>query len=383
MNPFFFTKESPVRRKHGRFPRTIFQFLALALGVYTLVALAPRLFAGGFAQDPTQYWVKDGFMAPSGGQGDLQHCTLESDRLNAPNNVVGLNVYTPPGYNSSGQDFPVIYLLHGINGHEYNYFSWFASGNAFFTSSGSLPSLIEDNPLSQQAIVVMVNGGAQSYYNDFSDATGYGPNSSFPVLSESVLMQDVIPFVDANFRTIPNRSGRAIEGFSMGGRGAVKLAFKYPDQFCSTISYAGGGYETIPNLASNHPNAGEEQEEADKMSVITANNASAILSQGLQIRLVDGANDNTANGGGGNADLATQLTSLGIPYEGELALPGVTHNWGEYHQSVGQEGLNFHLQCFQAAQTAASITGATGGENFTYLPIIIRPTAPPVSGSCN
>ena len=76
---------------------------------------------------------------------------------------------------------------------------------------------------------------------------------TFPIMSESVIMEDVIPFVDATFRTIPSRNGRAIEGFSMGGRGAIKLAFNHPDQFCSAIAYAGAAYESIPSSATGTP----------------------------------------------------------------------------------------------------------------------------------
>ncbi len=333
-----------------------------------------------------KYWNAGTLTLPSNGQGTLEHCTLESNTLKTPYNVVGFNVYTPPSYNSSNQSYPVIYLLHGINGNEFNYFSYFSNSTFFNNGSGSLPSYI-DNSLADEAILVFVNGGARSFYNDWTDKTDEGPSSTFPILSESVIMNDVIPFIDANFRTVADRSGRALEGFSMGARGAIKLAFKFSDQFCSTIAYAGATYETIPNSAGpTFPYLGDYPESADMISNITDSNAASIKANGLQIRLVDGIGDGAAGQGGGNDDLDIQLNSLGIPHEFEPNLAGVTaHDWGQYHQVTGLYGLNFHFQCFAAAQSAAPAPIIQGtADVFSYLPMVIGSGTSVVSpGSCN
>lgn len=341
--------------------------------------------AGGFPPNPSNYWNMGNLPLPSNGQGDLEHCTVESSNLKTPNNVVGFNVYTPPGYSSGSQSYPVIYLLHGVNGSEYNYFNGFNNNTFFNSSSGSLPSLI-DNGLADAAILVFVNGGAGSFYDDWDDSTGNGPSSSFPILAESVIMDDVIPFVDANFRTIASRNGRAIEGFSMGARGAVKLAFTYPNQFCSTIAYAGAAFESIPNSAGpSHPRLGPLPS-AYQVSTITANNANSIKANGLQIRLVDGAGDGAAGQGGGSADLSVQLTGLGIDYEFVPSQSGVTsHDWAQYHQATGAYGLNFHFQCFAAAASTLPAANILGSANvFTYIPLVAKPVPPSVgAGSCN
>ncbi len=230
--------------------------LAALFGILIVALTIARSVQAGFVQNESNYWNMGNLTLPSNGNGNLQHHTLVSPNLKTPNNVVGFNVYTPPSYSSGSQSYPVIYLLHGLNGNEYNYFGGFSNSTFFNNGSGSLPSLI-DNSLAPEAIIVFVNGGARSFYDDWNDSTGSGPSSSFPILSESVIMEDVIPFVDANFRTIANRNGRAIEGFSMGGRGAIKLAFSYPDMFCSTIAYAGAAFEEIPSSAgTDHPRFG-------------------------------------------------------------------------------------------------------------------------------
>lgn len=369
--------------KKRLFPLAAFIALLIAVLIIPWAAQA----GSAFPPNPDTYWNAGMRPLPSNGQGDIQHCTLESSHLNTPNNVVGFNVYTPPSYDSSSQSYPVIYVLHGLNGNEYNYINGFSTNSFFSSSSGSLAGLI-DSGLADEAILVFVNGGARSFYDDWDNTTGNGPNSSFPILSETVIMQDVIPFVDANFRTIPNRNGRAIEGFSMGGRGAIKFAFTYPDQFCSTIAYAAAGFEAIPTSAGlDHPRLGPLPE-AYQMSTITANNATAIKTNDLRIRLVDGAGDGAAGQGGGSVDLSPQLTSLGIAHEFVPSLNGVTsHDWAQYHQETGAYGLNFHFACFSAANSVLPAHTILGSSDlFTYLPLVVNPTnitTPPVQGTCN
>ena len=359
----------------------LFSLFAL-FGILTLMATWSAQAGSSFPPNPNNYWNMGELTLPSNGNGNIEHCTLESSNLKTPNNVVGFNVYTPPGYNSSNQNYPVIYLLHGVNGNEYNYFNGFNSSSFFNSSSGSLPGHI-DSGITSEAIIVFVNGGAGSFYDDWNDSTDNGPSSSFPIMSESVIMEDVIPFVDANFRTIASRNGRAIEGFSMGARGAIKLAFTYPDQFCSTIAYAGAAYELIPASAgSDHPRFGVMEEEY-QIDTILANNVASIKANGLQIRMADSPNDGAAGQGTGNDDLSVWLDGHGIAYEFEPNLAGVSsHNWAQYHQATGLYGLNFHFQCFDAATPAPIILGSA--DMFTYIPLIEKPGEVIVSpGSCN
>jgi len=379
----------------GRDGRHIPFFLILLLlfvliGIAVGMAVPFRTNAGSFIQQPDRYWAVNPMNPmPSGGDGEIAHCTLESQVLKEIN-TVGFNIYLPPAYETdTDRRFPVIYLLHGVNGDENNYFSFF-DGSIF--NAVSIVREIEQRPAGEQAIVVWVNGGKASFYNDFVDATGYGPSSDFPILSETVIMQDVIPFVDANFRTIPNRTGRAIEGFSMGGRGALKLAFKYPDQFCSTISYGGAAYESIAErFAPTHPAIGEHRPE-DKISNIVAQNASAIITNDLGIWLVDGDRDGTGNDTGRSDDLTLQLDQLNIPQQPYISdLPNTEHHWGDYHQGHVSDGYDFHTACFAEAENrlaqqqpinaAFALLGSM--DQFAFLPFVNVGTPGSISaGSC-
>jgi endo-1,4-beta-xylanase len=82
-------------------------------------------------------------------------------------------------------------------------------------------------------IMVFPNGGCRSFYQD-SDDSKLGK-----VMAETTVIRELIPHIDQTYRTIPTRDGRCIEGFSMGGLGAMYFAVKYPDLFCSLFSQAG------------------------------------------------------------------------------------------------------------------------------------------------
>ena len=83
------------------------------------------------------------------------------------------------------------------------------------------------------AIYVYINGRRVSHYNmPHMDSMG-----------EDVFVGELIPHIDATYRTIAERRGRAIEGFSQGGRGTTRIMFKYPELFVSAVP-GGPGYAT-------------------------------------------------------------------------------------------------------------------------------------------
>src|SRR5260221_6906184 len=122
-------------------------------------------------------------------------------------------VLLPAGYEKGEANYPVLFLLHGLFG---SFENW--------TELTSLGRYIQNLPL----IVVMPDGG-DGWYTDSADVDA----------NESYLIDELIPTVDRAFRTIPNRSSRAIAGNSMGGYGAFKFALKYPGLFCLAGSFSG------------------------------------------------------------------------------------------------------------------------------------------------
>jgi len=105
---------------------------------------------------------------------------------------------------SAPRPFPTLYLLHGGGG----------DGESWMKKSG-IERLVDSLPF-----LVVLPDASQSWYCDSSVEK-----------NESYLVHELVPFIDTTFNTQGRRASRVISGASMGGYGALKLAFKYPDIF--------------------------------------------------------------------------------------------------------------------------------------------------------
>ena len=128
-----------------------------------------------------------------------------------------INVLLPDGYDS-GRRYPVLYLLHGG-----------AQNFMKFDKEDDIRGLTAGRDL----IVVMPDGGIAGWYCNPVTAN-LGPRNW-----ETFHIEELIPWVDATFRTFPEQAGRAVSGFSMGGFGALKYAAKYSDKFASVSAHSG------------------------------------------------------------------------------------------------------------------------------------------------
>lgn len=137
-------------------------------------------------------------------------------------------VYTPPGYNKDlGSRYPVLYLQHG----------WGEDETAW-TNQG-LAHLIMDNLIAEGKvkpfIIVMTYG--------MTNEIKWGRIRDFKIDSfETVLVKELIPYVDANFRTIANQPNRAMAGLSMGGMETKMVTLANPDVFSHYALLSGGTY---------------------------------------------------------------------------------------------------------------------------------------------
>jgi putative tributyrin esterase len=129
------------------------------------------------------------------------------------------DIVLPPDYESSAKRYPVLYLLHGFM---QNYTVWGRNlGAAFYAHELG------------DVIVVMPDGGNTWFINWAESADGQKNNW------EDHIINDVIAYVDGNYRTEARREGRAIAGLSMGGYGALTLGLRHPDKFVSIASTSG------------------------------------------------------------------------------------------------------------------------------------------------
>jgi para-nitrobenzyl esterase len=149
-------------------------------------------------------------------------------------------VYTPPGYDKDASArYPVLYLQHGMGENETG---WTKQGRA---------NLILDNLIAEKKavpmIVVMDNGYAVQAAGPFAPPAAPGGLPDFAAF-ENVMLEDVIPMIDADFRTVADREHRAMAGLSMGGLQATQLATRRLDIFAYI-----GGFSGTMNIFVKEP----------------------------------------------------------------------------------------------------------------------------------
>lgn len=129
-------------------------------------------------------------------------------------------VTLPSTYQSGNQSYPVLYLLHGGSGA-------FDDWHKKVTEPGLVNRLSDQYNL----IIVTPGVGPASYYYDspLMDSVRY----------ETYMIEELIPFVDKNYRTLAQKESRAITGLSMGGHGAIMLSAKHPELFVAAGSMSG------------------------------------------------------------------------------------------------------------------------------------------------
>lgn len=137
-------------------------------------------------------------------------------------------VYTPPGYDRNlGVKYPVLYLQHGSGESE---LGWTMQGKVNFI----LDNLIAEGK-SKPFLVVMDNGYAPRPEAENQNNPGGNDN-----LFAELVTGELIPMIDANFRTLSNQKNRAIAGLSMGGGQAMRIGFKHPELFGTVATFSGG-----------------------------------------------------------------------------------------------------------------------------------------------
>ena len=234
-------------------------------------------------------------------------------------------VVTPDSYGESENMYPVIYLLHGYSD---SYTGW-------TTKASVVPSLADRH----QVIVVMPDGGYNSWYID----SPIDPDSQY----ETHVAEEVVTFVDENYRSISDRSGRAITGLSMGGHGGLFLGIRHQDTFGAAGSMSGGvdltydihAWEIAQKLGPYRQNP----ERWDSLSVI--NMVHRIQPGELAIIVDCGIDDFFFEI---NRNLHRKLLKEGIPHD-YIERPG-RHNWVYWDNAVQYQFL-FFSNFFKAQQS--------------------------------
>lgn len=258
-------------------------------------------------------------------------------RSQAAGTEVSFHMYAPPAYAADpDRRFPVVYWLHGSGGG--------------ISGISRLSSRVDDAVATGRVppfLLVFVNGLRMGMYVDW--ANGRAP-------LETVIVQELRPHVDANWRTIATREGRLLDGFSMGGYGAGRFGFRYPELFRS-VSMMGAGpmQETLErtprasgvradDLLRNVYGGDQDRFRAVSPRRYAEQNA-ATLARVSRLRLVIGDRDETLEN---NRDFHEHLTRLGIPHDW-IVLPGIGHDPMGVLTALGDRHWAFYRDAFAAA----------------------------------
>jgi enterochelin esterase-like enzyme len=164
---------------------------------------------------------------------------------------------------------------------------------------------------------------------------------------ETTIIGELIPHIDATYRTIASRQGRAIQGVSIGGMGALRFAFKYPQMFSSVFAIAPAVDDNASNVMVNEPklmaamfNNDPNLFDQNTAARLATTNAANI--RGLAIHVVIGSEDRLLQS---NQDLQAKLTGLNIPHDPLEIINGVGHD-PRIIASIGIENLRFAAKYF-------------------------------------
>ena len=215
-----------------------------------------------------------------------------------------LNLYLPPQYKTGGQ-YPVLYLQHGLTENENEW-----------VHMGKLPYIL-DNLLADGKcvpfIVVMADGMERL------PGEGYWDFSSF----ERVLLEEVIPFVDANYRTMADPAHRALAGLSMGSEQASVIGLTHPQVFSSLGLFSGFvRFDTKCAFSA-----------CAHLRALEANPAYLRENYRVFFRSI-GEKDVYLPVFKEDSAYLSALGAGGFPGYRETVYPGLTHDWGAFRRAL-------------------------------------------------
>jgi len=225
---------------------------------------------------------------------------IETFKSNAVNSDVSYYIYLPPGYESSTKRYPVVYWFHGA----------FSRPHSATPVAKRLDLAIRAGTAVEMIIVSSIDPTGISMWTNSKDGR-------MPM--ETILVEELIPHIDKNYRTIAHRRGRGIEGFSMGGYGAAYLGIKYNELF-SSVSILAGALHTPETFRErrraifDNVFSGDMKYAHEHSPWTILENNAATLDERLAMRIFVGANDG--------------LLEWNKNYHAALEEHGVEHEWG-------------------------------------------------------
>jgi len=146
-------------------------------------------------------------------------------------------IILPPSFDADkSRRFPILYFLHGLGDNEQSF---------IHTGAWNLTEDLREQGQIPEFLIATPHGGASFYINSRDGKTRY----------EDFLLLEFFPFIEKRYRAAPGRTHRAIAGISMGGYGALHLAFGHPQLFSSVSAHSAALIEKLPVFLGPTPNS--------------------------------------------------------------------------------------------------------------------------------
>ena len=149
----------------------------------------------------------------------IESLTMRSELLKTD---VKFSVYLPDGYENSTENYPIVYLLNGLNGNEKD---WIKAGSA-----KPIADELINSKIIIPMVIIMPDGDDRLYMNK--------EDGSYPY--EDMFINEFMPYVEQKYRIKSEKKFRAISGLSMGGSGSLRLALKYDTLFGACAAFSPG-----------------------------------------------------------------------------------------------------------------------------------------------
>jgi S-formylglutathione hydrolase FrmB len=268
--------------------------------------------------------------AQEAARGRIEYTKFQSESLGREVNCA---ISLPPSYDREAKRrYPVLIFLHGFNNSERD---WEERG-----MQARLEELRASGKVGE--FIIALPYGARSFYLNGKDGTRY----------EDAIVNDFIAFVDKTYRTLATPRSRMIEGISMGGYGALMIAFKHPQMFAAVSAHSAALFEELPKppATSTDGRGSFRYQMASKLygspfdvqffqdnNPLNLAKANAAKIKHLKIYFDVGQQDSYGFDAG-NRQLDATLTAAGIKHEFQPA-PG-EHGWS-FLLSRSTEALAF------------------------------------------
>jgi S-formylglutathione hydrolase FrmB len=258
--------------------------------------------------------------------GKIEYKTMPSKILNQEREFA---VYLPKSYASSpDRKYPVLYLLHGGGG---SHKDWPDQGHL----QAAANQLIDANDAAEMIIVCPEAG--KTFMNYFNSADWK---------YEDYFFQELLPYIEANFRTLADKKHRAIAGLSMGGGGTIVYATHHPELFGAAYAMSAYLYkQVLPWKNMNDPVVNKIQqlvEDNNCVKLVQSADKSKVEAMKTVDWFIDCGDDDFTFLP--NLELITAMKTAGIPLQIRVRDGG--HTW-EYWNSALYMALPFVSNCFR------------------------------------